>query len=395
MTAAKAKVNILRQDWLLIIAIILAPMTELRIWKVGPAEALCLLWCILQCRHVLSIRIKDPFLIFWALFLCVTLLGTCYGEWFYPDQSNISGLLTWCYFALISLATYAGLKQRGLDQLLAVLIWASCAATVWYLFLYLYSLYVSPYFLGTNLWYGNLYRFSGGASNPHQVAMLLCVIVLVLVCVAFEREKGIRRWGMLLLAGAAAFLLSETRSTTAIAAAVCGLCLAAVMLLFRTVLRRRWARIVFFAFLIVFFLIFAESLYNWFMYWISTDSNGLERLDLIAQFPDTFWKSPIFGLGPGVHVTGGEATEFHNTYLEVFAMSGLIGMVVFLWFSVILFKKIFRAPCSLAVVTALYVYGLAGFGMRRLTYWIMISFAFLIAEKRCCDDGQIACNKIE
>lgn len=393
MSKSAAKVNIFPQDWLLIAAIILAPMTELRVWKVGPAEALCLLWCVFQLRYVLSLRIKDPFFVFWGLFLCITLVGTCYGEWFYPDQSNINGLLTWCYFAFVSLATCAGLRQRSSEQLMKMLIWASSASAVWYLFLYLYSLYVSPYFLGANLWYYST-RFTGGADNPHQVAMLLCVVMLVLFSAAVEREKGVRRWGVLVLAGAAAFLLFETRSSTALAAAFCSLCLMVVIYLFRMVVHARWARFLCLAIPLILGLIFAEQLYDAFLRWLASDSNGMGRLELFAQFPDAFWKSPIFGLGPGGHVLEGKVDEFHNTYLEVFAMSGLIGMGIFLWFSVTLFKKIRRSPVSLIVVTALYVYGLAGFGMRRLIYWIMISFAFLIAEKRCCDNGQIDYKKI-
>ena len=31
-------------DWILIIGIVLSPMTEFRIWKVGPGEILCLSW---------------------------------------------------------------------------------------------------------------------------------------------------------------------------------------------------------------------------------------------------------------------------------------------------------------------------------------------------------------
>ena len=33
-------------DYFLIIGIVLAPMTGLRIWKIGPGEVLCLFWSI-------------------------------------------------------------------------------------------------------------------------------------------------------------------------------------------------------------------------------------------------------------------------------------------------------------------------------------------------------------
>ena len=38
--------GIRRWDWLLILGIMLAPMTGLRIWKAGPAEVLCFIWTL-------------------------------------------------------------------------------------------------------------------------------------------------------------------------------------------------------------------------------------------------------------------------------------------------------------------------------------------------------------
>ena len=33
-------------DWLLILGLTIAPMTGLRIWKIGPAEVLTFIWCL-------------------------------------------------------------------------------------------------------------------------------------------------------------------------------------------------------------------------------------------------------------------------------------------------------------------------------------------------------------
>ena len=43
-------------DWILIIGIVLSPMTEFRIWKVGPGEILCLCWGMRFFIQMIKIR---------------------------------------------------------------------------------------------------------------------------------------------------------------------------------------------------------------------------------------------------------------------------------------------------------------------------------------------------
>lgn len=368
----RSKRKIKSVDWLLILAFILAPMTGLRVWKVGPAEALCVLWSISQFKHILTLRIKDSFIAFWFPFLFAALIGSCIGEWFYPAESNINGMLVWLYLASVSLATYSGLKRKSHDQLATMLIMVCYGTVIWYFGLYIYSLLVSRYFVGARLWYG--YRFTGGAANPHQIALLFSVVVLYLLFTLLEQMNNPKKWILVLYAGLTFFLLYKTYSTTALAATVCGIVILCVTMVFKTTR----ARIVFALVILLLIVVNGDKLYELFMAWVASDANGMGRFNLIAQFPTTFWKSPVFGLGPGTHAGG---MEYHNTYLEVFATGGLVGFIFFLRYSVALFKNTYFTPGALAILSALYVYGLAGFGMRRLVYWIMISFIYCIADK--------------
>ncbi|NLB75739.1 MAG: hypothetical protein GX799_04640 [Crenarchaeota archaeon] len=119
-----------------------------------------------------------------------------------------------------------------------------------------------------------------------------------------------------------------------------------------------------------------------FIRWVEKDTNGLGRLGIFASFPSTFIKSPIVGLGPGVHGRNG-LIEFHNTYLEVLAATGLFGGIVFLVFSIRIFKKTIVADWKLFIIAvSMYAYGLAGFAMRRLVFWGVIAFVVAIAEQR-------------
>lgn len=124
-----------------------------------------------------------------------------------------------------------------------------------------------------------------------------------------------------------------------------------------------------------------NSFYSFFICWVSKDANGLGRFDIFSTFPNAYLKSPLVGLGPGVHGRDG-LIEFHNTYFEVLAASGLFGGIVFLLFSIRISKKAILADWRLfIVIVSMYAYGLAGFAMRRLVFWGVISFIVTISDQ--------------
>jgi O-antigen ligase len=124
-----------------------------------------------------------------------------------------------------------------------------------------------------------------------------------------------------------------------------------------------------------------DKLWSLFYNWIASDSNGLGRFRIFASYPETFWKSPVFGLGPGVHGLNG-TIEFHNTYLEVLAMSGMAGGIVFVLFTLNAWKEVRWSPFTLGMFVTLYVFGLAGFGMRRLVFWIILSIICVYGKRQ-------------
>jgi len=73
--------------------------------------------------------------------------------------------------------------------------------------------------------------------------------------------------------------------------------------------------------------------------------------------------------------------EYHNMYLEVIAMGGVVGFGIFAIFSWRLLSKIKNEPMLLFLIIPLYAYGLAGFAMRRLAFWVLIPFVAALAEK--------------
>ncbi len=146
-------------DWLLIIGLTLAPMTGLRIWKVGPGEVLCLLWGI---QHLFrSKSLKSSMFLFFVPFLLAMGAGSIAGYIIAPEELTIDGLLTWIYLAVTAISLYEGLKTKTLEYNETLLFTFAEIATLWNIFLFLYSRLVRNTLFGAPLWYHGV-RFSGG-----------------------------------------------------------------------------------------------------------------------------------------------------------------------------------------------------------------------------------------
>ena len=126
-------------------------------------------------------------------------------------------------------------------------------------------------------------------------------------------------------------------------------------------------------FIVLFYRMLSAKVYDW----VLSDNNGIGRLEIFSTFYESFVKSPLVGLGPGVHGRDG-AIEFHNTYLEILAATGIVGFSAFLVYSVRVFKKLLSDYMLIPIMVVMYAYGLAGFAMRRLVYWgVMIAILVL------------------
>lgn len=386
-------------DWLLILGLVLAPMTELRIWKVGPSELLCALWSTKYIRGFLAGGLNHYLRRFWLLFYLTITAGMLYCLIFYPTESSgLDGLFTWFFMMYISLGIYAGLKQHSLGSILNILEKACMLATVWYLFLFVYSRTVNPFFFGARLWYAKV-RFTGGGANPHQMA----VLALGLFFVTFyflARVKLTRRRKILYFAMMAAqfYILRLTKSTTALMGLVTALFVGIILV---SIMHRRGVRdrqttaILLISFSVL--LVFATflQLVDRFMAWVALDPNGLHRFQLFADIIDPIKKNILFGLGDGTHANFGRS-EFHNSYLEIIGMSGLIGVIIFIAFTFRMIKNLWHDKFLLLLPLAYYIYGLSGFGLRRLPYWVLTVFMIAVSEKIKGNGGSASlANKID
>jgi O-antigen ligase len=375
-----SKIKIFRWDWLLIIGLILAPMTGLRIWKIGPAEVLVLIWCL---KYIPRLKIHDTAILrFFGLFLGSMALGTIWGLFVAREEVVLSGWFTWIYMMFVSIGLYEGLRCNTFEYNERMLRTFAYLAALWNIVLYVLARAGRGTFLGAPLWY--YHRYSAGGTNPHQIAIMMCGIFFILL-----REFILHRnmlFSVILMIASGTILLA-TESSTALLALVLGILIELYVAFnnrlfgagrhFRVILVEG---ILTFLVLVVFYQLIARYAYDW----IAGDTNGLGRLKIFSNIKNTFMLSPLVGLGPGMHSRGKveELIEYHNTYLEVIAAAGMVGLYALAAFTVRLLKKIRADNTYLAVVVSMYAYGLAGFGMRRLLYWGIIVFIYVITEER-------------
>lgn len=370
-------------DKLLLLGIILAPMTGFRIWKVGPSELLVFLWCILNIRSIFKLKWSNYNVKFWLLFIILIILGTMFGVINYPNQVVVSQLITWFYIMFISIFIYSGLRIKPLDYAEELLKRIVIFGTLWYFFLFIYSLFVSSNFFGAPLWYGSGARFSGGATNPHQIAVAIGAYLFISIRYAIKSETKVNKISYIVLAILALMMGIATKSSTLIMALV----LSSAFLIFIYLVKLSKSRYYTLAsiFLLISILttvmyIKFDSIYSFIFGWIESDPNGVGRLIIYSTISDTLEKNALFGLGPGIHAGFGNY-EYHNTYLEIIAMSGILGIILYFIYSFKIYKIIKNDKLFLAAVSSLYIYGFAGFAMRRLVFWAFLMIILVIAEK--------------
>ena len=366
------------KEWILIVGTCLAPMTGLRIWKVGPGEVLCIVYCILNMDIIKNIDKENIFFRFWMPFLGVSVLGTIWGTIWYSNETIIVGLFTWVYLGIISTGISCSLKRFSANYIQSIIIHIVDVSTILYSLLFIYSRYVSDTFLGAPLWYGKV-RYTAGATNPHQIALMLSFSVIVLIWRIINECQIWYKIKCLIILIIAYSLMSYTQSSTAQMATVVAVTILVLCTIWNSMYDKRIMFILYYFLFGIFVLFFSGSFYKFVFSWIEEDSNGYGRIQLFRSFPIAFLKSPVIGLGPGTHASDGRM-EFHNSYLEFLAMSGMVGFCIFLIFTIRLYRIVLQNTLSLSAISAGYMFGMSGFGARRLIYWVIVVLCVEMVE---------------
>ena len=90
--------------------------------------------------------------------------------------------------------------------------------------------------------------------------------------------------------------------------------------------------------------------------------------------------SPLVGYGPGAHVPYRQTFwDAHNTTLTIFLQSGLIGILLFVWFNIRLLTKLSINFALFGAITAIGMYIIGGDILRRLPIWIILMGLYYFA----------------
>lgn len=381
-------------DFILIIGISMSSMTSLRIWKAGPSEILLLLWSF-YIFYKYSLNIEVSYIgCFWLVWTYLITIGMLICLNFYPEQSLPSEIFTYYYYPIITLGLYNGLKRKPLSVVFNLLKLIFLLSGLLFGLLYLYGLVVSKSFFGIPLFYGSV-RFTGGANNPHQLALFTGAMFFIGIYLSFQTYSK-KTDNIIYLIFTLFFLIISigTLSSTLIAATVLSLLIGSVFWIKN--LPDKFCTAILFSFLSILLLITLyyklDFLIQYIAEWIANDPNGEGRLILWLSVPDTIKKSVLFGLGPGRHAIGGAI--FHNSYLEIFAMSGILGSINFLIFFWHTFKLLNNNTFLFMIFCFLLGYNVAGFAMNRVAFWIVVIFLLAISEKNTISRNPVTKKRI-
>ncbi|WP_141820808.1 O-antigen ligase family protein [Ornithinimicrobium humiphilum] len=217
------------------------------------------------------------------------------------------------------------------------------------------------------LWYSED-RYSGLADNPHQLSLLMGGTLIFSGASAFAAKEGRARFAWAAVCGLSLIVGFATGSSTMLAAVAIGAGATVAAQVLRTSDKG--------PFLVLLGALVCVAAFDWVLdgidSFLAADANGYGRLELWLTFDVVLDTSPIVGLGPGYHAGGG-TEEFHNMYLDIWAVGGMLGLFSLVSILVLIAWRARSSPMLFACVMYLAGYGLAGFSARRLVFWLFLA----------------------
>jgi len=369
------------ENTLLILGLLAAPLTSLRVWKIGPGELLLFLWCLLVMirRRYIVINLITKF---WYIFIFLLTIGTLFGNAIITQRTmEIEEVFTYVFFTLFitSLVTFFD-GNNNVQFILKRIYWLDL---IFFTFLFLYGTYVGQSIFGMKLWFGGV-RFTGGALNPHQFAYTSGPMVIAGLYLASEKKSFLKKF--LTYASVIPFFVMSIATLSATLTATFAILFFLFIFLSLTYdknSQRRTKRIIIFSIIIIIIiLVSTENLYEIFINFVYGDPNGPGRFELWYDSINTWKLSPIVGLGlyGSAGAERGIRTEAHNTYFQLLLNSGIIGLSLYLYFVYKLGKFTIKSKHAFLMVMFFVLYGFGGYSFRRVYMWYFTITAYYLVK---------------
>jgi len=205
-------------------------------------------------------------------------------------------------------------------------------------YIFYYSLFRYPYLTG----YGSVYNpLSGDIMNSPGLSNIFCVGVILALFASSDKNGILVRvlkslyivsliWGGVILAGRAFFVITG------------------FIFVYYFYRRRVLSYLHVAVFFVVMYLLFSFGLdvydEKFLLIFDRFSDNGLEspRWALLAQGVDDLWSYPFGGMSPDVSRTGYGGTWFHNIFLDLGRISGVLPVLMLIFFVSFVFMYVWR-----------------------------------------------------
>tara|TARA_Y100001970_G_scaffold287402_1_gene411988 strand:- start:879 stop:2090 length:1212 start_codon:yes stop_codon:yes gene_type:complete len=371
---------------LLLIGFFFTPFTSLRIGPIGPGEMLILLslfFALLGSKGLILIDKRIQVITnFWCLFIFIALSGFFYNHLFLGSASGhfssaIFDLSSYLFVLLSVLITGHLMRFNEIDESKFFYnLFKSWAVA--YSILYIISFF-TPTIFGLPLATNEGKNFSPLVDNIHQASSLTCAMVFVMIYMGTLVEDNKRKFFYIISAILFAPMAVTSGSSKALFGIIFGAIIGVTTYLFfkqsgkYKVLINFISSLVLISFLLGVFAVYFNII----------TSAGIELFqdaDPRNSRQTLYWSSIqhglesfLIGYGPGSHTPfRQDFWDAHNTILTVFLQSGILGVLVLIYFGLRLFGKLSNHYAIVGAFGAVSIYVLGGDVLRRLPIWILL-----------------------
>ena len=378
--------------WLFSVCIVSLTFKQLRADSfAGPAEwltAIVALALVVDSLRRGALQ-KNWYILGAALTFGALLLGGVWALLVEPQRVDIRETAAHVFTFLVVVA-FLALAWRREATALAIL---ACVISFYLTLIQILAIVPSP--LQSMMIWVDGQRLQGLSDNPNQIALLAIASLVLLVQAEMQGQLERKIMVPLTLSSAAAGFMSGSGAfifallvTTALAIAIMAINMGLFGSLSRVRMQRAPLTIILVG-LLVFGVVARESMNA--VVGIATfdrsqvaeimeaeSRQGYVRIELWEQALAVGAQSPLIGFGPGLHLNPDEPTspkEAHNTLLDVFVFSGLVGIFALGALGVLTLRGAFRnghLATVLLMGCAIVTFAMFHYTGRHPVFWIVI-----------------------
>lgn len=368
---------------LIILAMVFAPFTQLRVGLVGFTELflIILLFTVIGDRSNrinFIARNQYTFTKFWVVYIFFSLIGALFNSITFGYIKSITeslkfDLLAYVFTLIVCFSIETTIYNNRIDLWMTIkeiYVWLSAVL----FFLYIFVGITGNLYGSELLYYGYFRPF---ANNIHHVAMVIAPLPFIGLKL-FDRERKLSKKNACLLLIVSNFLVGYATGSTKIIlgfiAASLFLVVIKILLSIKKIILKWVIVLLGVSTVMILIYLFQKDISDYiFGVFFAADMGGGREI-LWKSSISKILDSPIIGHGPGSHASyySNGLSDAHQTFLTVGLQAGLPGLAVFSWLNIKIAKMIRLDAYYVSAYVAILVYALGGDLLRRIPMWIFL-----------------------